>query len=224
MKTVKKFNKVISIVAFILVLTSLLLTAILNNAVAYAESVNVEVAHEHSEHCEHSTIEIGENKVVITVDGTTTGDTTTDPALCPYCGCTIYGCSKCWTNLNAEGDVNESNGVVTYTNQCPGKTNADYVCPLDITQQDWYINMKQIVDVIDGFMLPILLVIGTAGSIFVIVLGVQFSKAESADKREEAKKRFINAIIGVVVTILLLILVKLFTANAGEIVKWINRA
>lgn len=83
--------------------------------------------------------------------------------------------------------------------------------------------MMQIVDVIDGFLLPIILILGTAGTIFVIVLGVQFSKAESADKREEAKKRMINAIIGVVVTLLLLILVKLFTANAPEIVGWINR-
>ena len=73
-------------------------------------------------------------------------------------------------------------------------------------------------------LVPILILVGTAGSIYAIILGVNFSKAESADKREEAKKRFINAIIGVVVTIILLILVKLFTANAGEIVKWINRA
>ena len=54
------------------------------------------------------------------------------------------------------------------------------------------------------------------------VLGINFSKAESADKREEAKKRMINAIIGIVVTLLFLILVKLFTANAGEIVKFVN--
>ena len=82
--------------------------------------------------------------------------------------------------------------------------------------------MMDIVDIVDSLLTPILIIGGTVGMIFVIILGVNFSKAESADKREEAKKRMINAIIGVVVTLLGLILVKLFTANAEEIVTWIN--
>ena len=69
--------------------------------------------------------------------------------------------------------------------------------------------MKPVVDILDGMLVPILILVGTAGSIYAIVLGVNFSKAESADKREEAKKRMINAIIGLVVTIVLLILFKL---------------
>ena len=81
-----------------------------------------------------------------------------------------------------------------------------------------------IVDIVDSLLTPILIIGGSVGAIFVIILGVNFSKAESADKREEAKKRMINAIIGVVVTILLLILIKLFTSNATAIVKWINTA
>ena len=82
--------------------------------------------------------------------------------------------------------------------------------------------MKPVVDILDGMLVPILILVGTAGSIYAIVLGVNFSKAESADKREEAKKRMINAIIGLVVTIVLLILLKLFTANAQAIADWIN--
>lgn len=81
---------------------------------------------------------------------------------------------------------------------------------------------KPVVDILDAMLVPILILVGTAGSIYAIVLGVNFSKAESADKREEAKKRMINAIIGLVVTILLLILLKLFTANAQAIANWIN--
>ena len=79
-----------------------------------------------------------------------------------------------------------------------------------------------VVDILDAMLVPILILVGTAGSIYAIVLGVNFSKAESADKREEAKKRMINAIIGLVVTVLLLILLKLFTANAQAIADWIN--
>ena len=79
-----------------------------------------------------------------------------------------------------------------------------------------------IIKILDAMLWPILILVGTAGSIYAIVLGVNFSKAESADKREEAKKRMINAIIGLVVTIILLILLKLFTANAQTIANWIN--
>ena len=79
-----------------------------------------------------------------------------------------------------------------------------------------------IIKILDAMLWPILILVGTAGSIYAIVLGVNFSKAESADKREEAKKRMINAIIGLVVTMILLILLKLFTANAETIANWIN--
>ena len=81
---------------------------------------------------------------------------------------------------------------------------------------------KPVIDILDSMLLPILILLGTAGSIYAIVLGVNYSKAESADKREEAKKRMINAIIGIVVTLLLLILLKLFTANADTIAEWIQ--
>ena len=88
---------------------------------------------------------------------------------------------------------------------------------------DFYASVfKPVVDILDAMLVPILILIGTAGSIYAIILGVNFSKAESSDKREEAKKRMINAIIGLVVTILLLILLKLFTANAQAIADWIN--
>ena len=89
--------------------------------------------------------------------------------------------------------------------------------------KDFYSKVFQpVVDILDAMLVPILILIGTAGSIYAIILGVNFSKAESSDKREEAKKRMINAVIGLVVTILLLILLKLFTANAGAIANWID--
>lgn len=206
MNSVKKFNKVIGIIAFILMITSFLLTVVINQANVYAESLNT---HFHTEACAHESVAVGENESAVLA-----GEAVADPSVCPKCGCTVYGCSQCYERTEADGKV-------TYTSKC--EYTKENPCPLDITQQTWYTNMMKIVDVIDGFLLPIILILGTAGTIFVIVLGVQFSKAESADKREEAKKRMINAIIGVVVTLLLLILVKLFTANAPEIVGWINR-
>ena len=44
-------------------------------------------------------------------------------------------------------------------------------------------------------------VIGAAGIIYAIVLGVNYIKAETPDKRKEAQSRLINAIVGVIIII-----------------------
>ena len=86
----------------------------------------------------------------------------------------------------------------------------------------WVANvLAPILKVLDSLLLPVIIVLGTAGMIYGIVLGVQFAKAETADKREEAKKRMINAIIGIVIMLILLILMKVFTANAYDIFGWV---
>ena len=86
----------------------------------------------------------------------------------------------------------------------------------------WNTIVEPVLKVMDQLLWPIIILLGTAGSIYAIVLGVEFSKAESADKREEAKKRMINAVIGLVITLILLILLKLLTNNASLIASWIN--
>ena len=223
MRLVKMFGKSFAIMGVVLFVVSLLLTAFLNTSSVYAQTNGGE--HIHSEQCVHEAVAIGEHTHAI-MEGESTGtaiatrgDAIAVPDYC-NCGCKIYACSKCWKeNPKAEGATS-----VTYKNNCPGigKTTAQYSCPLNITGQSWYKSMMQVVEIVDGLLTPILIIGGSVGAIFVIVLGVNFSKAESADKREEAKKRMINAIIGVVITLLMLILVKLFTANANEIVRWIN--
>lgn len=57
--------------------------------------------------------------------------------------------------------------------------------------------------------------------IYAIVLGVKLARAESADARDEAKKRLINAIIALVVMIALILLLQLFVDNIGS---WIGDA
>lgn len=51
----------------------------------------------------------------------------------------------------------------------------------------------------------ILAVVGAAGVIYSIVLGVNLAKAEDQSKRDEAKKRLITTIIAVAVTVVLII-------------------
>ena len=48
---------------------------------------------------------------------------------------------------------------------------------------------------------PVLVVIGAAGVIYAIILGINYIKAETPDMRKEAQGRLIGAIIGVIIII-----------------------
>ena len=69
--------------------------------------------------------------------------------------------------------------------------------------------VEQIVNAIDTLLYPLLIVVGAAGTIYSVVLGVNMARADSTEKREEAKKRLINVIIGIAVTIALILFFKL---------------
>lgn len=86
----------------------------------------------------------------------------------------------------------------------------------------WLKVVEPILSLLEGVLPYLLIIIGTAGSIYAIVLGVNYARAETADKRDEAKKRMINAIIGLVAMILLLIILQLFVTYANDIAKWIT--
>lgn len=50
-----------------------------------------------------------------------------------------------------------------------------------------------------------LIIVAAAGAIYAIYVGVKMARAESSDQREEAKKRLINIIVAIVVTIALIL-------------------
>ena len=60
---------------------------------------------------------------------------------------------------------------------------------------------EQIEGIIQDVVSPVLVVIGAAGVIYAIILGVNYIKAETPDKRKEAQGRLIGAIIGVIIII-----------------------
>lgn len=62
-----------------------------------------------------------------------------------------------------------------------------------------------IVNTINKILTPILAIVGAAGLIWAIVLGVNMARADSTEKREEAKKRLIALIIGVVIMVGLIV-------------------
>lgn len=75
---------------------------------------------------------------------------------------------------------------------------------------------------LDEFMVPIIVAVLGFGSIYVIVLGVTLAKADGAEKREAAKKRMINFIIGIIAVVLLMALLKVVTANVHEVLDFLG--
>ncbi|PKK95830.1 MAG: hypothetical protein CVV59_01690 [Tenericutes bacterium HGW-Tenericutes-4] len=73
--------------------------------------------------------------------------------------------------------------------------------------------LNPIMAVLNAVLVPLLVLVATAGTIYAVILGINMAKAETADKREEAKKRIINAVLALVITIALILLLNLFKSN-----------
>lgn len=67
-----------------------------------------------------------------------------------------------------------------------------------------------VTDAIKAVLVPILIIVSAAGMLYAIVIGVQMARADSTDKREEAKKRLINVIVGLAIIIALILFFQLF--------------
>ena len=90
-------------------------------------------------------------------------------------------------------------------------------------EESWYVKIvAPVANALNVALGPILILLGSAGAIYAIVLGVNLSRAESSDKREEAKKRLINFVIGIVAAVLLLVLLKLVVDNIDTIIDWVT--
>ena len=74
-----------------------------------------------------------------------------------------------------------------------------------------------ILDFIESALLPIIIVLLAIAAIYAIVLGVNMAKAESAEKRDEMKKRIMNFIIGAAVIVVILVIIYVLAANIGSL-------
>ena len=70
--------------------------------------------------------------------------------------------------------------------------------------------VESILNAITTLLYPLLVIVGAAGMIYAVVIGVQMARADSTEKREEAKKRLINVIVGLAIIIALILFFKLF--------------
>ena len=89
---------------------------------------------------------------------------------------------------------------------------------------EWVTNLKtSMQSIIDDIMWPAIAIILTLGLVYVIILGVNYAKAETSDKKEEAKKRIINAIVGVIIMLALIAILKVVLDNMPAIVSWVDQ-
>ena len=77
-----------------------------------------------------------------------------------------------------------------------------------------------IVSLLNSLMAPLLAIVGAAGALYCVVLGVKFAKAEEPQDREKAKGALKNAIIGFVLIFVLILALNLLMP---EMVKWVNK-
>ena len=66
-----------------------------------------------------------------------------------------------------------------------------------------------IVDLINSLLSPILAIVGAVGSLYCVVLGGKYAKAEEPQDREKAKGHLKSAIIGFVLIFVLMLALKL---------------
>lgn len=88
----------------------------------------------------------------------------------------------------------------------------------------WKNMVIKLARIADWLLPTIMILLGMVGAIYALVLGIRFSKAESDDKKNEAKKKLINALIGIIVAILVMLVMFLVLNNASFIKKWIMDA
>lgn len=76
-----------------------------------------------------------------------------------------------------------------------------------------------IVSLLNELMGPLLMVVGALGSLYCVILGVKYAKAEEPQDREKAKQGLKNAVIGFC---LIFVLILALNIMMPEMVNWVN--
>ena len=76
-----------------------------------------------------------------------------------------------------------------------------------------------IVALLNDIMTPLLAIVGAAGALYCVILGVKFAKAGEPQEREKAKTALKNAIIGFV---LIFVLILALNIMMPQMVDWVN--
>ena len=76
-----------------------------------------------------------------------------------------------------------------------------------------------IVDLVNSLFAPAMTIVVAVGTLYCVILGVKFAKAEEPQEHEKAKNHLKNAIIGFVLIFVLVVALKL---SVGPLTAWMN--
>ena len=79
---------------------------------------------------------------------------------------------------------------------------------------------QPIVSLLNSLMEPLLLIVGALGSLYCVILGVKYAKAEEPQDREKAKGSLKNAVVGFVLIFVLILALNLLMP---QMVSWVNQ-
>ena len=77
-----------------------------------------------------------------------------------------------------------------------------------------------IVSLLNSPLEPLLLIVGALGSLYCVILGVKYAKAEEPQDREKAKGALKNAVVGF---ILIFVLILALNIMMPQMVDWVNQ-
>ena len=69
--------------------------------------------------------------------------------------------------------------------------------------------VQPVLEIINALLWPLIAVVGSIGTIYCVYLGIKYSKAETAQDREQAKKNLIGAIVGFLIIFVLIVTLKI---------------
>lgn len=82
--------------------------------------------------------------------------------------------------------------------------------------------VKTLVKIIDQFLPVAIILVGMVGAIYCIVMGVKYAKSESSEEKDAVKKKLINAAIGIVIGLIIMISLTVFLKNATVVESWLK--
>ena len=78
-----------------------------------------------------------------------------------------------------------------------------------------------VIDLLNSLLGPLMLIVGAAGSLYCILLGVKYARAEEPQDREKAKQHLKSAIIGFILIFVLIVVLNLLM---GPMMTWVENS
>jgi Na+-translocating ferredoxin:NAD+ oxidoreductase RnfA subunit len=79
--------------------------------------------------------------------------------------------------------------------------------------------IKPVLDILNAILWPAIAVVGSAGTVYCVFLGIKIAKSDEQNSREKAKKDLLGAVVGFALIFVLIVALKIATPILQEWVK-----